>query len=90
MIESVILSLIYGPVAITVGCWLFFAMLGRANEEVVVCILSQKTASPSAESPRPTIALSLESLHASRNTRAYNSDSSLRQSRRETFAARLS
>ena len=70
MIESVILSLIYGPVAITVGCWLFFAMLGRANEEVVVCILSQKTASPSAESPRPTIVLGYKFSHASRNTRA--------------------
>lgn len=25
MIGSVILSLIYGPLAVTLGCWLFFA-----------------------------------------------------------------
>ena len=43
MIDSVICSLIYGPFAVTLGCWLFFAIeAGRANKEVVVRVLSQK------------------------------------------------
>jgi hypothetical protein len=41
MINSVILSLIYGPIAVTLGCWLFFAIeAGRANEEAVVRVVS--------------------------------------------------
>jgi hypothetical protein len=41
MINSVILSLIYGPIAVTFGCWLFFAIeAGRANEEAVVRVVS--------------------------------------------------
>ena len=43
MINSVIFSLIYGPVAVTLACWLFFTIeAGRAKKEVVVRILSQK------------------------------------------------
>ena len=43
MIDSVILSLIYGPIAVTLGCGLFLAIeAARANEEVVVRILSHK------------------------------------------------
>ena len=42
MIDSVICFLIYGPVAVTLGCSLFFAIeAGRANKEVVVRVLSQ-------------------------------------------------
>jgi hypothetical protein len=37
MIDSVIFSLIYGPIAVTLGCWIFFAIeAGRADEVVVV------------------------------------------------------
>jgi hypothetical protein len=43
MIDSVIFSLIYGPVVVTLGCWLFFAIeAGRANKEAVVRILSDR------------------------------------------------
>jgi hypothetical protein len=43
MIDSVIFSLIYGPVAITLACWLFFTIeVGRAKKDVVVSILTQK------------------------------------------------
>jgi len=43
MIDSVIFSLIYGPVAVTLACWLFFTIeAGRAKKDAVVCILSQK------------------------------------------------
>jgi hypothetical protein len=43
MIDSVIFSLIYGPIAVTLGCWLFFAIeAGRADEVVVVRVLSHK------------------------------------------------
>jgi hypothetical protein len=43
MIDSVIFSLIYGPVAITLACWLFFTIeAGRAKKDVVVSILTQK------------------------------------------------
>jgi hypothetical protein len=41
MVDSVIFSLIYGPVVVTLGCWLFFAIeAGRAKKEAVVRILS--------------------------------------------------
>jgi hypothetical protein len=37
MIESFILSLIYGRVAVTLGCWLFFAMqAGRTKRWLFV------------------------------------------------------
>jgi hypothetical protein len=43
MIDSVIFSLIYGPVAVTLACWLFFTIeAGRAKKDAVVRILSQK------------------------------------------------
>ena len=43
MINSVIFSLIYGPVAVTLACWLFFTIeAGRAKKEVAVRVLSQK------------------------------------------------
>ena len=43
MIDSVIFSLIYGPVAVTLACWLFFTIeAGRAKKDVVVCVLSEK------------------------------------------------
>ena len=41
MIYSVF-PLIYGPIAVTLGCWLFFAIeAGRANEEAVVRVVSR-------------------------------------------------
>ncbi len=43
MIDSVIFSLIYGPVVVTLACWLFFTIeTGRAKKDVAVRILSQK------------------------------------------------
>ena len=43
MLDSVIFSLIYGPVVVTLGCWLFFAIeASRANKEAVVRILSRR------------------------------------------------
>jgi hypothetical protein len=43
MVDSVIFSLIYGPVVVTLGCWLFFAIeASRANKEAVVRILSRR------------------------------------------------
>jgi hypothetical protein len=43
MIDSVIFSLIYGPVAVTLACWLFFTIeAGRAKKDAVVCVLSPK------------------------------------------------
>jgi hypothetical protein len=43
MIDSVIFSLIYGPVAVTLACWLFFTIeAGRAKKDAFVRILSQK------------------------------------------------
>jgi len=42
MVDSVIFSLIYGPVVVTLGCWLFFSIeAGRENKGAVVRILSQ-------------------------------------------------
>ncbi len=41
MIYPIIFSLIYGPIVVTLGCWLFFAIeAGRANEEAVVRVVS--------------------------------------------------
>jgi hypothetical protein len=43
MVDSVIFSLIYGPVVVTLGCGLFFAIgTGRENKEAVVRILSHR------------------------------------------------
>lgn len=43
MINSVIFYLIYGPVAVTLACWLFFTIeTGRAKKDVAVRIMSQK------------------------------------------------
>jgi hypothetical protein len=43
MIEPVIFSLIYGPIAVTLGYWLFFAVeADRANKKAVVRILSHR------------------------------------------------
>jgi hypothetical protein len=43
MIDTVIFSLIYGPVAVTLACWLLFAIAaGPTKKEVVVRILSHK------------------------------------------------
>ena len=43
MIYPIIFSLIYGPIVVTLGCWLFFAIeAGRADEVVVVRVLSHK------------------------------------------------
>ena len=42
MVQTLVFSLIYGPVAVTLGCWLFCAIgAARARKEVVVVILSQ-------------------------------------------------
>ena len=43
MIDSIIFSLIYGPVAVTLACWLFFTIeAGRAKKHVVIGVLSEK------------------------------------------------
>ena len=43
MIDSVIFSLIYGPVLVTLACWFIFTIEARrAKKDVVVCVLSQK------------------------------------------------
>jgi hypothetical protein len=43
LIDSVIFSLIYGPVAVTLACWLFFTIeTGRTKKDVVVRVLSEK------------------------------------------------
>jgi len=43
MIDSVIFSLIYGPVAVTLACWFIFTIdAGRVKKDVVVCVLSQE------------------------------------------------
>jgi hypothetical protein len=42
MTDSVIFFSIYGPVAVTLECWLFFAMEALANEEGVVRVLNHK------------------------------------------------
>ncbi len=58
MINSVIFSLIYGPVAVTVACWLFFTNeSARTKKEVVVCIVSQKRRRSDRRAPRPLIVL---------------------------------
>ena len=52
MVETLVFSLIYGPVAVTLGYWLFSAIHApRASQEAVVLILSQNPASPSLEVP---------------------------------------
>jgi hypothetical protein len=43
MLDSVIFSLIYGPIVVTLGCWMFFAIeASRAHKEAVVRILSRR------------------------------------------------
>ena len=43
MLNSVIFSLIYGPIVVTLGCWMFFAIeASRAHKEAVVRILSRR------------------------------------------------
>ena len=43
MIDSVIFSLIYGPVLVTLACWFIFTIEARrAKKDVVVCVLSKK------------------------------------------------
>ncbi len=42
MVYCLAFSLIYGPVAVTLGCWLYCAIgAGRARKEAVVLISSQ-------------------------------------------------
>ena len=42
MIDSVIFSLIYGPVAVTLACWFIFTIDAGRVKDVVVCVLGQK------------------------------------------------
>lgn len=58
MIYSIIFSLIYGPIAVTLGCWLFFAIgAGRANEEAVVRVVSHHQRHIHRVAPRPIVLL---------------------------------
>ena len=52
MIDFVIFSLIYGPVAVTLACWLFFTIeAGRAKRRG--CLQSEpKPSPPLSEAPR--------------------------------------
>jgi hypothetical protein len=60
MIDSVIFSLMYGPIAVTLACWLFFA-IEAAREKRGGCLYSEpKTASFSSETPRLLIVLPVE------------------------------
>jgi hypothetical protein len=39
MVDAVVFSLIYGPIAVTLVCWLFFAIkAARTNKEAVVVL----------------------------------------------------
>ena len=42
MVQTLVFSLVYGPVAVTLGCW-FFCTIGaaRARQEAVVLVSSQ-------------------------------------------------
>lgn len=43
MTDSIIFSLIYGPVAVTLACGVFFTIeASRAKKDVVVGVLSEK------------------------------------------------
>jgi len=42
MVNAFVLSLICGPIGVTLGCWLFSAIVAaRSQKEAVVCVLSQ-------------------------------------------------
>ena len=42
MVQTLVFSLIYGPVAVTLGCWLFCAIgAARARQEAAILISSQ-------------------------------------------------
>ena len=58
MVDSVVYSLIYGRIAVTLGCWLFFATKAtRANKEAVVRTLSHDRRRFFSEAPgRETLA----------------------------------
>jgi hypothetical protein len=43
MIDSVIFTLIYGPILVTLACWFIFTVEARrAKKDVVIYVLSQK------------------------------------------------
>ena len=53
MVESVILLLIYGPIAVTLGCCLFFAVqAGLTRQAAVVRVLIDKRTALRATRPR--------------------------------------
>lgn len=53
MAESVFFLLIYTPVAVTVGCWLFFAIQARlTRKQAVVRVLSDNRRGLREDRPR--------------------------------------
>jgi len=43
MVQTLVFSLIYGPVVVTLGCWLFCAIGGaRARQEAEVILISSR------------------------------------------------
>ena len=43
MVQTLVFSLIYGPVAVTLGCWLFYAIGGaRARQEAEAILISRR------------------------------------------------
>ena len=43
MVQTLVFSLIYGPVAVTLGCWLFCAIsAARARQEAEVVLISSR------------------------------------------------
>jgi len=43
MVQTLVFSLIYGPVAVTLGCWLFCAIgEARARQEAEVILISRR------------------------------------------------
>ena len=52
MVQTFVFSLIYGPVAVTLGCWLFSAIgAARARQVAVVLISSQDRRGLRSERP---------------------------------------
>jgi len=53
MVNAFILSLICGPVGVTFGCWLFFAIAAaQSHNEAVVCVLVDRSARNRPRAPR--------------------------------------
>ena len=57
MVQTLIFSPIYGPVAVTLGCWLFSAIgAARARQEAIILISSQDRRRLRSERPYRPVA----------------------------------